>query len=244
MLERIISKLNTQRILVFIYIAVLLFGVSASFNNNDGFVDVFSMPASGKVVVIDAGHGGWDPGKVAPDNTLEKNINVAISLKLQQYLEQGDCFVLMTRVGDSALGDKKMSDMTGRKDIVNSSGGDLLVSIHQNSFTKESVSGPQVFYYDNSPESRKLAEFIQLRLVEFLEVSKKRVAKPNDGYYMLKQTAIPAVIVECGFLSNDDERSKLLDEKYQQKIAWAIYMGVLDYFEERNFDNNTNIQKQ
>ena len=231
MIKRLISEINGQRILVFLYITVLLVGVGSSFGNVNGFVDVFAMPASGKTVVIDAGHGGWDPGKVAPDNTLEKNINVAVALKLQQYLEQGDCFVLMTRVDDSALGDSKRGDMSGRKEIVNESGGDLLVSIHQNSFTKESVSGPQVFYYDNSPDSRKLAEFIQLRLVEFLDVPKKRVAKPNDAYYMLKQTAIPAVIVESGFLSNDDERSKLSDEKYQQKIAWAVYMGILDYFE-------------
>ena len=149
----------------------------------------------------------------------------------------------MTRVDDSALGNKKSSDMSGRKAIVNESQGDLLVSIHQNSFTKASVSGPQVFYYDNSPNSKKLAEFIQLRLVEFLEAPKKRVAKPNDGYYMLKQTAIPAVIVECGFLSNPNERDMLLNEKYQQKIAWAIYMGVLDYFDAESENNGEAITR-
>jgi len=156
---------------------------------------------------------------------------VVVALKLQQYLEQGDCYVLMTRAEDLALGDSKRSDMAGRKEIVNESQSDLLVSIHQNSFPKSSVSGPQVFYYNNSSNSRKLAEFIQLRLIEFLETPKRRAAKPNDDYYMLKQTDIPAVIVECGFLSNDNEKNKLLDEKYQQKTAWAVYMGVLDYFE-------------
>ena len=152
--------------------------------------------------------------------------------------------MLMTRADDSALGERKTSDMAGRKTIVNESNGDLLVSIHQNSFTKSSVSGPQVFYYDNSSRSKELAGFIQRRLIEFLEVSKKRVEKSNDGYYMLKQTSIPAVIVECGFLSNDDERAKLLDEKYQQKVAWAIYMGVLDYFEAEKSGDGENTAKR
>jgi len=150
----------------------------------------------------------------------------------------------MTRADDSALGERKTGDMAGRKTIVNESNGDLLVSIHQNSFTKSSVSGPQVFYYDNSSRSKELAGFIQRRLIEFLEVSKKRVEKSNDGYYMLKQTSIPAVIVECGFLSNDDERAKLLDEKYQQKVAWAIYMGVLDYFEAEKSGDGENTAKR
>ena len=152
--------------------------------------------------------------------------------------------MLMTRADDSALGERKTGDMAGRKTIVNESNGDLLVSIHQNSFTKSSVSGPQVFYYDNSSRSKELAGFIQRRLIEFLEVSKKRVEKSNDGYYMLKQTSIPAVIVECGFLSNDDERAKLLDEKYQQKVAWAIYMGVLDYFEAEKSGDGENTAKR
>ena len=192
-------------------------------------VPVFAMPVSRRVVLIDAGHGARDPGKVA-GNILEKEINLAISLKLQSYLEAGGATVLMTRVDDEALSASKTGDMNQRRQIANASHADIFVSIHQNSFTNENVHGAQVFYFDTSDNSRKLAEHIQRNLRDFADPSNRLEAKPNENYYVLRQTRMPAVIVECGFLTNSNERHRLTQEEYQERIAWSIYSGIVDYF--------------
>ena len=216
--------------LAVIYIAVLLiFAVGTQQGSSSPqHVDVFAMPASGKVIVIDAGHGEWDPGKVVGDDVLEKDINLAIALNLQRYFEQGGFYVLMTRVDDSALGDTKRRDMAGRIAIANDMHGDVLISIHQNSFPDARASGPQVFYYGDSPESKRLAESVQNQMTEFLGV-RRREPKANENYFMLKRTTIPAIIVECGFLSNRGDRELLVTEAHQQRVAWAIYVGVVNF---------------
>ena len=177
----------------------------------------------------DAGHGGFDPGKVSKDNTLEKDINLSITKKLQIYLEQSGSFILNTRIDDTALSDKKREDMNERKKLANEEGVDLFVSIHQNSFPQENVKGAQVFYYGDSEESKKLAECVQNRLKE-IDGNNNREAKANKDYYLLKKTGVPSIIVECGFLSNPEENNKLKSEEYQEKIAWAVYLGILDYY--------------
>lgn len=174
-------------------------------------------------------HGGWDPGKVRSDGIEEKGINLAVSKKLQIYLEQAGAFVTLTRDDDSALSSEKRADLKERKNIINDENTDIVVSIHQNSFPKESVKGAQVFYYKKSEQSKRLAECIQTRLKEFADKSNTRIPKANLDYYILKNTQKPAVIVECGFLSNNEENKKLNSEEYQEKIAWAIYMGITDF---------------
>lgn len=119
--------------------------------------------------------------------------------------------------------------MKERRNIINDENTDIVVSIHQNSFPKESVRGAQVFYYKKSEQSKRLAECIQTRLKEFADNSNTRIPKANLDYYILKNTQKPAVIVECGFLSNDEENKNLNSEAYQEKIAWAIYMGITDF---------------
>ncbi|MBE6012941.1 MAG: N-acetylmuramoyl-L-alanine amidase [Lachnospiraceae bacterium] len=219
-----------NRILIFVYIAILISGIITSFPADEEVQSVFAMPLSKKIVVIDAGHGGWDPGKVSENDIYEKDINLKIALKLQQYLQQGDCYVLLTRASDEALGSKKREDMDNRKDIADNMGADVIISIHQNSFPSSKVKGSQVFYYKTSEKSKVLAEKIQGSMRTFLSQEGNRLAKANDNYYILKQTAIPAVIVECGFLSNPSERALLTQDDYIEKIAWSIYMGVVDYF--------------
>ena len=179
----------------------------------------------------DAGHGEWDPGKVAKDGTLEKDINLQISKHLQGYLEQSGSFVLTTRIDDKALSNKKREDLRERKNIANNENVDLLISVHQNSFPKENVKGAQVFYYKNSEESKKLAQCVQNRLKE-ISSANDREAKESKDYYILKETKMPAIIVECGFLSNTEENNNLKNEEYQKKIAWSIYLGILDYYNE------------
>ncbi|MCL2378251.1 MAG: N-acetylmuramoyl-L-alanine amidase [Defluviitaleaceae bacterium] len=188
-----------------------------------------TMPVSGKVVVIDAGHGGWDPGMVS-GKVEEKDINLSIARKLQVFLEQGDATVIITRLDDSDLAKNKSGDMQVRRLIANTSNADIFVSIHQNSYHSANVRGFQVFYFNESDNSKKLANCIQSSLKEFVNSSNKLGARANKNYYVLKQTEMPAVLVECGFLTNYTERKNLTSDEYQEKIAWGIYMGIVDYF--------------
>lgn len=188
-------------------------------------------------VVIDAGHGGVDPGKVSAGGALEKDINLEIAIKLQQFLEQEDVEVVLTRDSDAGLYDenasnKKVQDMKRRVELIESTRPVVTVSIHQNSYHEEYVHGAQTFYYANSEQSKELAEKIQQVLLNTIDRNNTRVAKANDSYYLLKKTSSPIVIVECGFLSNREEAQKLESEYYQEKLAWAIHLGILQYLNE------------
>ena len=212
-----------RKFLLTVFALVLIFAVD---------IDASSMPLSGKVILIDSGHGEWDPGKVGESKTLEKDINLSIAKKLQAYLELADAYVLMTRVEDKALGSNKDADMAGRKQIANTSSADVLISIHQNSFELGSAKGPQVFHHNESEPSKKLANTIQIEMNNMLERSPNRKAKINPTYFILRTTTMPAVIVECGFLTNSWDRDSLRQEAYQEKVAWAIYKGIINYFSE------------
>ena len=185
-------------------------------------------------VVIDSGHGGVDPGKIGVDGVYEKDINLAIAKQLQKVLERNNCQVIMTREADQGLYEesdtnKKRADMAKRVSIMNGCDADVVVSIHQNSYPEEAIHGAQVFYYEDSSEGKKLAEILQKHLVEVLDKENHRQAKGNRTYYMLKKTEATLVIVECGFLSNNQEALLLTDEKYQNKVAKAICSGTLEY---------------
>lgn len=186
-------------------------------------------------VVLDAGHGGDDPGKLGVAGTPEKEINLTIAQKVKEYLEQQDVRVIMTREKDEMLsngdgGGRKASDMKRRVEIINQSQADLTVSIHQNSYPSEKVKGAQVFYYKDSEESRILAEKLQESLREKVDPANHRQTKANTNYYLLKKTTLPTAIVECGFLSCPEEEQKLLEEAYQDRLAWAIANGILLYW--------------
>ena len=185
-------------------------------------------------VVIDAGHGGFDSGKVGVDGTLEKDLNLIIAKKLESLLKAADVNVIMTRTEDIGLykessSNKKRQDMTARASLMNNAEADCIVSIHQNSYTQESIDGAQVFYYTGSDSGKTLAALIQDELVTDVDPGNHRIEKSNNSYYLLKNVSAPIVIVECGFLSNWEESKKLVDDAYQQKLAWAIHMGILQY---------------
>lgn len=185
-------------------------------------------------VVIDAGHGGRDPGKVGIEGQLEKDINLAIALRLKEYLEASDVDVILTREDDNGLysegeRNKKMSDMKKRCQIIEKAAPDLVVSIHQNSYHEESVSGGQVFYYKNSQKGKTLAEILQKRFNYVLGEKNSRQAKANGNYYLLLHVKPPIAIVECGFLSNRAEAAKLQDEVYQDRMAWTVHMGIMEF---------------
>ncbi len=202
-----------------------------------GSVQVVSAEVAARerpVVLIDSGHGGSDPGKVGVDGSLEKDINLKIAMKLKAYLEQSDVDVVMTRESDVGLyeegaSNRKMSDMRRRCELIEQSGADLVVSIHQNSYHEEYVSGGQVFYYKDSEKGKRLAEILQKRFDYVLGEANRRLAKANGNYYLLLHTSRPIVIVECGFLSNWKEAALLGMEDYQDRMAYTIHVGILEY---------------
>lgn len=185
-------------------------------------------------VVIDAGHGGIDPGKIAVNGELEKDINLEIAKKVKRYLEAQDVYVVMTRESDDGLyeendSNKKIVDMKNRLHVIEENHPLLAVSIHQNSYVTEDVSGMQVFYYRDSLSSKEAALCMQEQLIKTLKPEKERVPKENTTYFLLKKTSVPMLIVECGFLSNKKEAQLLATEDYQNRIAWAIHLGILRY---------------
>ncbi len=186
------------------------------------------------VVVLDAGHGGADPGKVGIDGQLEKEINLSIVKRLQAYLEQNDVEVILTRKGDGGLygpsdRNKKSADMKKRVEIINKAEPDVMVSIHQNSYHEPDVSGAQVFYFQDSEEGKRFAQIMQARFDYCLGEENRRLAKANGSYYLLSHAKPVSIIVEAGFLSNKAEAARLETEDYQDKIAWTVAMGVLQY---------------
>ena len=184
------------------------------------------------IVVLDSGHGGSDSGKVGINDAREKEINLKIAKKIQELLENEDVKVIMTRENDEQLALSKVEDLKKRVKIMNENHPVLAVSIHQNSYKEENVSGAQVFYYKTSAEGQKAAGIIQEALQSVNPQNTKQI-KENDTYYLLKKTEVPTVIVECGFLSNYEEAQKLVSEEYQKKIAEAVTEGILQYIEKR-----------
>lgn len=200
-------------------------------------------------VVIDAGHGGFDPGKIGINRALEKDINLSIAYKLKNLLEKNDIRVIMTRKNDNGLYVKadpnwKRNDMRNRVKIINRSGADFAISIHQNSFVQESSKGAQVFYYSSSEEGRVLAETLQEGIKSAIHDGNHRLAKANSNYYLLKQSKCPLAIVECGFLSNRAEAELLCDKEYQDKMAWAIHLSVMEYINQYIITDETNLVNQ
>lgn len=189
------------------------------------------------VVVIDPGHGGRDPGMVGLDGLEEKGINLEISRKLKAVLEEQGYEVVMTREEDVGLYDedtdnKKAQDMQRRCELIAETKPALTVSIHQNSYNDPSVKGPQVFYYEDSSEGAKLAALLQEQLNTALLGGEGRQEKGNRSYYLLKRSEGVLVIVECGFLTNQEDAGNLVEEAYQQKIAEAICQGIGLYLED------------
>lgn len=232
-------KLMKIETIMGILLLVMVFGIS----REAGIMAVGQRTVSRKgnpVVAIDIGHGGNDPGKVGVDGSLEKDINLQIAKRLKAYLESSDVEVVMTRDDDIGLynasdSNKKMADMRKRCEIINEATPDLVISIHQNSYHQEAISGGQVFYYKSSEKGKQLAEIIQKRFDYVLGEDNRRAAKANDNYYLLLHVKQPIVIVECGFLSNWNEAAKLNSEEYQDKLAWTIHMGVMEFLNNINF---------
>lgn len=187
-----------------------------------------------KIIVIDPGHGGPDGGASSGD-VLEKDLNLSVSLKLRDIVNASGNSAVMTRETDDVEMSQngkysKKTDLQHRMDVLNSSQGDIFISIHMNKFSDSKYSGAQVFSSDNGDESKQLGEIIQSSLKNNLDNSNTRAAKGNErNVYILKNAKVPAVLVECGFLSNPDELKLLTEEEYQKKLSEAIYKGIEEY---------------
>lgn len=211
------------------------------FEVNKNSKDVMSyMPITNKVILLDAGHGGIDPGATNEDKSiLEKDINLQITLKLRELLESSGCLVLLTREEDTSLYEEEAGKTTrqkynenlkNRRKMIEESGVDAFVSIHLNKFEQSKYYGAQTFYPEGKNDSKLLSQFIQDELKRVVDKTNQRKIKPSKDIYLLKENKIPSVLIECGFLSNEKESKLLNDEKYQEKVAWAIYAGIQKYF--------------
>lgn len=200
------------------------------------------MPVTDKTIILDAGHGGIDPGAMSNDKSiLEKDINLEIVKKIKELIEASGGTVILTRKTDVSLYEegknkttrqKYNENLKNRKKIIEQSQADMFVSIHLNAFSDPKYYGAQTFYPMGKEDSKVLAKMIQEELKRVVDDTNNREIKSREDIYLIKDNKIPSILIECGFLSNDKEAKLLADEEYQEKIAWAIYVGIQKYFNE------------
>lgn len=226
--------------LTFVFIVI---AVAASSLTNDSLLISAPTENEGFVILIDAGHGGEDGGTNSADGTLEKDINLSIAKYLKQMLDVAGYNTIMTREDDNQIGDnslptirqRKVSDIRKRLELTQSNPNCLMISIHQNYYSSPQYSGTQVFYSPSSPESRILAESVQGSVVSLLQKNNNRQIKEiGTNVYLLYNCKVPAIMVECGFMSNVNESEKLKNKDYQQQMAFSIMCGIQKYLEEQN----------
>src|SRR5690625_2483992 len=218
---------------------LLAFLIQYPIQKSDPTWETWSLPLSGKTIVIDPGHGGPDGGAVGKDQTQEKDISLSIAKRLQEYLQQAGGLIYLTREEDKDLAHKdtkglsrrKSEDIRNRLKFIHDKKADLFVTIHLNAIPSTRWSGAQTFYYPQSDESKHLAKMIQAELVRNLE-NTDRAALAINGIYLLKHAEVPGALVEIGFLSNERERELLKRDDYQVQVAGSIYLGVLRYLTE------------
>lgn len=197
----------------------------------------WTMPLSGKKIALDPGHGGPDGGAESKDGIIEKDINLAITMHLRDYLQEAGAMVVMTRESDQDLAEpstkgyskRKTEDLLARAQFITQQKADLFVSIHLNSIPSAKWSGAQTFYYPNHEDNGNLAALIQDEIKKNLK-NTDRIAKPVDNVYLLKTLKIPSALVEVGFLSNPAEAQMLKSPEYQKKVAASVYQGILRYY--------------
>lgn len=216
-------------------LVVLFFILQYDFSEDDTWKS-WNLPLSGKIILVDPGHGGPDGG-AGDQDALEKDIALNVSLKLREYLQEQGALVILTRETDIDLADegtkgysrRKVQDLKQRLEMINNQDIDFFVSIHLNSIPSARWSGAQTFYAPQFDENERAAKFIQDELIENLE-NTKRKAKPINHVYILDNAKKPGVLVEVGFLSNPEERQNLKQDRYQEKVAASIYNGIMRYY--------------
>lgn len=212
-----------------VLIAILILIMILKFYE-DSYIKTSAIVMRNKTVVIDPGHGGFDPGAVSSSGTREDEINLKIAKKLGFLLKTQGVNVVMTREDNNAVAGSKREDMRKRADIISECSPNIVVSIHLNKFSQSQYYGAQTFYSQGSEEGKRLADCIQKSMISILNRGNKREIKPTSNIYILKIDKAPAVVVECGFLSNPAEEQLLKTADYQHKVAYSIYKGIEEYF--------------
>ena len=227
-----------KHIIVMITAIMICFVLMIVVNQPD-YVDVTNENGnnSDKIIVLDAGHGGEDGGAVSSSGVVESDINLQFTQKLKYILSLNGYEIVMTREDDSDLADKSIDTISGRKksdmhrrlDIYNSDIRNVAISIHQNIFPADSCKGTQVFYSTQVMSGKILADNITDTVKKYLQPENQRLSKPTSGsIFLLDNAKIPAVIVECGFLSNSEEVKLLCDRDYQRKFSYCVFLGLLN----------------
>lgn len=232
--------LSRKKIIFVIMLIMLIISCISMKEQVVAVVETSAEAVSEHVIVIDAGHGNPDGGAESKFGVAEQEINLKIALKLQELLEQSGYVVILTRSDENGIYDveadtikeKKVSDMKNRVNIGNTSEAEIFISIHLNKIEQEQYSGYQTFYQKNNELSKELALFIQDNLNFAIQRDNKREILPLTGKYIMDNMKIPTVTVECGFLSNLEESALLENDDYQMRLAWGIYLGIMDYFYE------------
>ncbi len=239
---KVVTTLHIKARVFLFGVLIAIFGVlsvGSIYTVTQRAVDASLNTVKYKTVIIDAGHGGVDGGTSANDGTLEKDLNLQIALKLNEMLNAFGVETVLIRDSDISIHDdtaktirqKKISDLKNRLSIINNTDESVFVSIHQNHFGESKYHGTQIFYSKNNPDSRLLADCIRMPVVTYLQTDNTREIKQSGTeIYLLNNAQSPSVMVECGFLSNVDETNRLKDEKYQNKLAFIISLGIIDYF--------------
>lgn len=223
-----------RKIELFMVLFLLMGAIVASYKLSEWTADVVkdkvhAIDREHPVIVLDPGHGGEDPGKVGINDVLEKDINLQISMKIRDLLEEVGITVVMTREDDKVPSRKK-ADLEERIQLINQTNPTLALCIHQNSYTSPDIFGAQVFYHTKTEEAVEVATLVQETL-RTIDPNNKREIKENDTYYMLKFSEAPTIIVECGFLTNPTEAQKLTTEEYQDEMAFAICEGIVKWLD-------------
>lgn len=221
----------------FIGLAILIFLIQLPIMQSETvWNEGWSLPLSGTTIVIDPGHGGPDGGAVGKDDTMEKDIALAVSRKIQDYLLQTGAIVYLTREEDTdlaaddtqGLSKRKAEDIRNRLAFIDEKEADFFITLHLNALPSTKWHGAQTFYYPQSNESRHLASMIQQEIIRNMENTTRSPLAINN-LYLLKHAKVPGALVEIGFLSNETERELLKQEDYQQQMAASIYEGILRY---------------
>ena len=232
----------TSVLLVFVVVLASIVGAISGIVSEDMINASSDNLPYDKIVIIDAGHGGEDSGAVGVTGVLEKDLNLQIALEVGRAFEEKGYVVVYTRTDDRLLyteeenihGIRKISDLKNRCKVADKYPESIFVSIHMNSFGSSKYSGLQVYYSEKNEESRALADAIQNKVISDLQKDNNRVIKPGKNMYILENIDNTAVLIECGFITNEAECKKLSEKEYQKELSFSIVCGIIEYMEKKS----------
>lgn len=236
------KKLKRRVLAVSIIIVIISFMCFLTLDRSEDSSDKYvltSISKSERVIIIDPGHGGEDPGASGASGVLEKDLNLRVALLVGDELIKEGYTVVFTRTSDRLLykddenikGMRKICDLKNRCAFADEYDNPIFISIHMNNYGASKYSGLQVYYSSENDESKMLADFIQESVRQTLQVDNTRKIKNGKGLYILDNCKATSVIVECGFLSNEEECKKLSEEEYQKQLSVAIVCGIIEYID-------------